>query len=790
MLKTMESPEAAVTTTKKHKKIRRHSTSLDVHAQSLRRPPEGDSIIQKEPMKLAQPSMPAPKKKIDKAANAKKRKHKNISSDSGLETANEEGNAKKSKNDTKSDFLTSLGPLNDISSIHPVLDNTLDSTFSKKSKSKLDVTWEKAVCSARGQPDGAELSMRIQKMAAKTPQCSVIEEHDENDQPSERCEEQTVEVKKMEKKTKSLKVKVKGAMKKLKKLKDSKSLPAKLKGNKLKNKLTSKEAAGDAKRTKKANKNAKEEKKDFKKLRNNYALLQSSKQIWEELRKHDLTVDKRVKLCNDLMDISKGKTQMMAFTHDGARVLQCLIQFGNMEQRATLFDELKHKVVEMVESKYAKFIVRKFLSYGSKTERNAVFKSLCSQASRLIRHREASEIIEYTFNEYANATQRQALLEDFYGATYKFLKNDQITCLQDMFNAYPKKKETILDNMKEILVPLIEKSLLSHSIIHRLFSEYFLYADKAMRTEMITELREGIVNMVHSRDGGRVAMKCIWYGNTKDRKVIVKSFKGFILKMCLEEYAHQVLLAAFDVVDDTKLLSKVILDEIIKSLKEVATNSYGRKLLLYLLAPRDPLHFHPDVIKIMREGDDNEFSKKDSLIRHSELLTAVSKPLLKHVTENTKELVSDNNSLLFLVSIITHAKGDKTKAMEAVAEICAETMDSSSLGDLHIVEHPAGHITLKKLIAFDKENYETNKEDNDTVYFSLVLLNTVPESVLKSWAACNRGCFILLAMLETNHPEVSAMLLPILKTMTKSLKMLKFKGAQLLYDFVLYNTKD
>lgn len=47
--------------------------------------------------------------------------------------------------------------------------------------------------------------------------------------------------------------------------------------------------------------------------------------------------------------------------------------------------------------------------------------------------------------------------------------------------------------------------------------------------------------------------------------------------------------------------------EIVKSLKEVATNSYGRKLLLYLLAPRDPLHFHPDVIKIMREGDDNEF---------------------------------------------------------------------------------------------------------------------------------------------------------------------------------------
>lgn len=59
--------------------------------------------------------------------------------------------------------------------------------------------------------------------------------------------------------------------------------------------------------------------------------------------------------------------------------------------------------------------------------------------------------------------------------------------------------------------------------------------------------------------------------------------------------------------------------------------------------------------------------------------------------------------------------GDTTKALEAVAEICAERMDSSSLGDLHIVEHPAGHITLKKLIALDKEKMK-NKESGKIVY--------------------------------------------------------------------------
>ena len=218
----METLETVPNATKRHKKIRRHSTSLDIHAQSMRRPPEGDSIIEKEPMKLGPPPAPTgTKKKVNenKSAAMKRRKRKNnMSSDSGLETAEDDVNVKRSRNETRSDFLTSLGPLNDISSIHPVLDCTMESTFSKKSKSKLDVTWEKAVCNARGQPDGAERSMRITKTTSKNPDCSIIEENDENvippecgDEAEEMAEDDDDEVEikkmeKMEKKKKSLKV--------------------------------------------------------------------------------------------------------------------------------------------------------------------------------------------------------------------------------------------------------------------------------------------------------------------------------------------------------------------------------------------------------------------------------------------------------------------------------------------------------------------------------------------------------------------------------------------------------
>ena len=42
--------------------------------------------------------------------------------------------------------------------------------------------------------------------------------------------------------------------------------------------------------------------------------------------------------------------------------------------------------------------------------------------------------------------------------------------------------------------------------------------------------------------------------------MIVKSFKSFVAKICKEEYGHLVLLALFDVVDDTKLVQKALID--------------------------------------------------------------------------------------------------------------------------------------------------------------------------------------------------------------------------------------
>ncbi len=45
----------------------------------------------------------------------------------------------------------------------------------------------------------------------------------------------------------------------------------------------------------------------------------------------------------------------------------------------------------------------------------------------------------------------------------------------------------------------------------------------------------------------------------QDRKSLIKSFKSFAVKIANEEQGYPVLWTIFDIVDDTKLVSKIIL---------------------------------------------------------------------------------------------------------------------------------------------------------------------------------------------------------------------------------------
>uniref|UniRef100_A0A8C6RJ38 Pumilio homolog 3 n=1 Tax=Nannospalax galili TaxID=1026970 RepID=A0A8C6RJ38_NANGA len=479
----------------------------------------------------------------------------------------------------------------------------------------------------------------------------------------------------------------------------------------------------------------------------NYDIVVRAKQIWELLRRKDCDKEKRVKLMSDLQKLIQGKIKTIAFAHDSTRVIQCFIQYGNEEQRKQAFEELRGDLVELSKAKYSRNIVKKFLMYGSKPQIAEIIRSFKGHVRKMLRHSEASAIVEYAYNDKAILEQRNMLTEELYGNTFQLYKSADHPTLDKVLEVQPGKLELIMDEMKQILTPMAQKeAVIKHSLVHKVFLDFFTYAPPKLRSELIEAIREAVVYLAHTHDGARVAMHCLWHGTPK-----VTSVTSSVFPLLQGQYSHLVLLAAFDCIDDTKLVKQIIISEIISSLPNIVNDKYGRKVLLYLLSPRDPAHIVREIIEVLRKGDGNAHSKKDTEIRRRELLESISPALLSYLQGHAQEVVLDKSACVLVSDILGSATGDVQPAMDAIASLAAaELHPGGKDGELHVAEHPAGHLVLKWLIEQDKKVKENGREG----CFAKTLVEHVGMKNLRSWASINRGAILLSSLLQSCDQEV------------------------------------
>ncbi|XP_030598614.1 pumilio homolog 3 [Archocentrus centrarchus] len=507
-------------------------------------------------------------------------------------------------------------------------------------------------------------------------------------------------------------------------------------------------------------KNRQQRKKELKRNRQEaerkdmFEIINQSKHMWGDLRRKNCNKDQKKKLLRELRDLIHGKIKQMAFAHDAVRVLQCYVQFCNHEQRQEVFEELKDEILSLSKSQYGRHVVKKLLMYGNKELLAAVMNKFKGYVRQMLRHAAASTIIEYAYNDKAVLAQRIMLTDELYGNTYTVLQVIRVNTLEKVVRMNPDKLNNIIDEMKQILTPMAQKEqVIKHSLVHKVFLDFFQFAPEKPRTEMIESIRQSVVYMAHTHDGARVAMNCLWHGTAKDRKVIIKTMKTFMVKFATGEFAHLVLLAIFDCVDDTKLVKQAVLSEILASLEEVMGNKYGKKVLVYLLSPRDPAHLLPEIIKMLEQGDGNAHSKKGAATRRKELLDVVSPPLLEYLRNNAATMAMDKATSVTISDILASACGDLRPAMTAVAQLANQELVPGGIkGQLHMAEHPAGHLVLKWLIEQDVTLAEAGKEER----FGRILVDTVGTDKMKSWAKVNRGAMVLCSLLNSCDKSVAA----------------------------------
>lgn len=85
---------------------------------------------------------------------------------------------------------------------------------------------------------------------------------------------------------------------------------------------------------------------------------------------------------------------------------------------------------------------------------------------------------------------------------------------------------------------------------------------------------------------------------------MIKALKPVTAQLAVDETGYLVLLAVFEVLDDTVLVAKSLLPELQKSILHLATNKFGRIPLLYPFAGRKPRLLPPSALPILQELDE------------------------------------------------------------------------------------------------------------------------------------------------------------------------------------------
>ncbi|KAL3812975.1 hypothetical protein ACJIZ3_014243 [Penstemon smallii] len=521
-----------------------------------------------------------------------------------------------------------------------------------------------------------------------------------------------------------------------------------------------------------------------KKRKKHYSLEQELALLWEKMRRRNIAKNDRSMLVSEALKKMKGKISEIASSHVSSRVLQTCVKHCSQEERNAVFVELRPNFIAMSTNTYAVHLVTKMLDNAPKEQLAEFISSLHGHVASLLRHMVGSLVVEHVYN-LGNATQKQALLVELYSPELQLFK-DMVTVketrLVDIISKLKLQKSSVIRHMTSVLQPILEKGILDHSIVHRAILEYLTIADKTSAADIIQQLSGlDLVRMIHTNDGSRLGILCVKHGSAKERKKIIKGMKSHVQKIAQDKFGSMVLVCIFSVVDDTKLVSKIIIRELESNLKELLLQQSGQRLILQLLHPNSTRYLTPNDITSLGlsipslsnkgelndgeaaeeekkdEGDGvdtsiqlNEGGKKDSFKRRQELLvnSGLAEKLIDACCEMAGDLLRSKSGKDVIYEVVTggadgilHPTLDEKLSLlyEAIASLASEPKVDEQKEE-HLLEQFHSSRTLRKLVL-------------DSPEFASTLWEIALKGKIADWVK-GHSSKVVKAFLETSNSTV------------------------------------
>lgn len=488
--------------------------------------------------------------------------------------------------------------------------------------------------------------------------------------------------------------------------------------------------------------------------------------------------EERQKLVDELFEIITGRVKEFVLKHDAVRAVQTALKYAKPEQRKTITKELQGTYALLAESRYAKFLIGKMLVQNDPEIRDMIIPEFYGKVRKMINHPEASWILDDIYRGVATKEQKAIILREWYGPEFSLFRSsedDHTADLAQILEEHPEKRGPIMKYLIDMINQLVQKKMNGFTMLHDAMLQCFLNLKSGTEehTEFLQKVKDDetgdlLKNMAFTKSGSRLVCLLLAHGSAKDRRQYLKLYKETYETMCGDQHGHRVILTAYDVVDDTLQTSKAIFPEILGKTEEkhniifCANDLNARTTILYPFEGMSralfPASLNED-LEILKEVHEvrKETSKKDPDARRTELVAAMSPSLLEAIATSAQDLISTSFGCQFVTDVLLGAVGDKSQALEAVAEAAGgdpsalENSDEQYSGEyVHPSQTSWAERMFKTLIQGGRFDKATKKIQvvEPPLDFANILYPVIKDHIV-AWAT-SRCSFVIVALLESD----------------------------------------
>lgn len=188
------------------------------------------------------------------------------------------------------------------------------------------------------------------------------------------------------------------------------------------------------------------------------------------------------------------------------------------------------------------------------------------RAPELLRHPAGTHVLDDLYCA-ATVEQKRMMAAEFYGKEYALFETGTLNhtkgapeTLEQLLTAVDgQKRLAVIKHVASAITPVIEKGLVDNQLAHKLIKEYLKAAPSSLIEDAVETLSgDPLLHIIHTHEGVEAACMVLSYASAKDRRKILKSFKGHIPAAVRDEWGYLSAATALSVTDDTALLKKII----------------------------------------------------------------------------------------------------------------------------------------------------------------------------------------------------------------------------------------